>query len=402
MRHGWVVRGASAAVVLAMAVCACGTDGSPAVDGYEIAGAPDYPLFDHTLTWTGTEIVIVGGAGGDPTDGELVDEPFIWNPSDGLRAITSPPGEPRNRHTAVWSDATAKLIVWSGTTVPFGVADGLLNDTLAYDPATDTWRELADGPPEVARVRGRGTALGNHVIVTGGTTPDAEGEGTIGVYDLTADSWVATAVDGEALTVVATENAAYVLWVDGQRDIRLSHLDPGTTALTDIALPGLPEGADRSNAVVADGRLVVWAETVPSGSGDDEDPVAAFVLDDDRVLAADPTTEVTWRELPVEVEFPGSATGFNEVRPLVHTDDWLAFMEGAELKWIRVDDGLEVRRSLTTPQSCALNTEAVGAPGFIVAWGGNCSRIDDDGSEQQIVEHFVFEPPETDGSPSGS
>ena len=287
-----------------------------------------------------------------------------------------------------------ELIVWSGTTSPFGVGDGLINSTAAYDPDTDTWRELADSPTEIARVRGRGTTFAGHVIVTGGSTPDPDDEGTIGVYDLATDTWSSTAVDGDALTTVATANAAYVLWADQQRVVHFSHLDIASLELNEVPLPDLPDGADRSNAVVAEGRLIVWVEASPIEPGvQSDDAVAALVLDDDSDLAADPGRPAAWRELAVEVDFPGSVTGFSEVRPLVHTDEWLAFMEGAELKWIRIADGLEVRRALTTPQSCALNTEAVGSPTYLVAWGGNCVRIDDDGNEEEIIEHYVFEPP---------
>ncbi|MDH3300310.1 MAG: hypothetical protein OES24_07365 [Acidimicrobiia bacterium] len=395
MRRRAVLNGLATVILLGLtAACGIGAD-TPPVDGYDIAGAPQYPLFDHTLTWTGTDVIVVGGAGGDPTDGELVDEPLIWNPNEGVRPITSPPGPPLNRHTAVWTGE--ELIVWSGTTVPFGVGDGLVASTAAYDPDSDTWRELAGSPMEVARVRGRGAAFADHIIVTGGSTPQSDNEGTIGVYDLESDSWATTAVDGDALTTVATGNATYVLWADRQSTVRLSQLDVESATLTEIPLPDLPEGADRSNAVVADGRLIVWAEASPPETGVRSDElVTVLVLDDDRALAADPTRPAAWRELVVQVDFPGSATGFSEVRPLVHTDDWLAFMEGAELKWIRIADGLEIRRTLTTPQSCAFNTEAVGTPSVIVAWGGNCSRFDDDGNEQQIVEHFVFEPPAVD------
>ncbi len=380
--------GASAVVG---AGCGVGAD-SPPVDGYDIADAPQYPLFDHTLTWTGDDIVIVGGAGGDMTDRRLVDEPLIWNPVDGVQRIASPPGPPRNRHTSVWTGD--ELFVWSGTTEPFGVGDGLIATTAAYNPDTGTWRKLADSPTDVARVRGRGAAIAGRVVVTGGSTPDPDDEGTIGIYDLADDTWSTSAVDGDALTVVATEHAAYVLWADRQGTVRLSHLDVESTALTEIPLPDLPAGADRSNVVVADGRLILWAEASPAEQGErSDDLVTAIVVDDDTELAADPAEPINWRGLPVDVEFPGSARGFSEVRPLVHTDEWLAFMEGAELKWIRITDGLEIRRALTTPQSCALNTEAVGTSTFIVAWGGNCSRIDEDGAEEQIVEHFVFEPP---------
>ncbi len=377
-------------------VAACGTgDTSPPVDGYDIADAPQYPLFDHTLTWTGSDIVVIGGAGGDHTDGELVDEPLSWNPADGVRPISSPPGPPRNRHTAVWTGD--ELIVWSGTTVPFGVGEGLVASTAAYDPTTDTWRELTDSPPEVARVRGRGTTFAGRVIVTGGSTPDPDHEGTIGVYDLADDSWSVAEVDGDALTTVATDNAAYVLWSDRKAVVRFSRLDVESLTMTEIPLPDLPDGADRSNAVVADGRLVVWAEASPSEPGTrTDDAVTALVLDDDSGLTAEPEAPTAWRALEVQVDFPGSATGFSEVRPLVHTDDWLAFMEGAELKWIRISDGIVVRRTLTTPQSCALNTEAVGTSTYIVAWGGNCARVDDEGDIEQIVEHFVLEPPVMD------
>ena len=382
-----------AAAWLAGAIGDGSNGGNPPAVSTEIAEAPNYPLFDHTLTSTGDDVIVIGGAGGDMTDGLLVDDPLAWNPTDGLRSISSPPGPVRNRHTAVWTGD--EVFIWSGSTVPYGVGDGLLPTTQLYNPATDTWRQGADSPDALGRTSGRGAFFDGFVLVTGGTTPRSDDAGTVGVYEVATDTWTMIGIPGTALTVAATGNAAYLLWVDNEDRPVLSRLDPETGNIHDLDVPPLPAGANRSTVIAVGDRLVLWVEARAEDVGGTADAVVVLVLDDDGAVAADPDAAIDWRQLDVDIAFPGSALGYSSIRPLVHTDEWLAFTEGVDLRWVRISDGLQIDRSITTPQSCALRTRAVGTSQFIVAWGGECVLVDEDGSEEQIVGHFVFEPPET-------
>lgn len=100
-----------------------GCSGSPAPASSQLLDdGPDYPLFDHSMTWTGDRLIIVGGAGGDMHDGLLVDDPLQWTFDGGFVPIAKPPGPARNRQAAVWTGE--EVIIWSGTSEPFGVGTG--------------------------------------------------------------------------------------------------------------------------------------------------------------------------------------------------------------------------------------------------------------------------------------
>ncbi|MCP4226382.1 MAG: hypothetical protein GY773_23850 [Actinomycetia bacterium] len=48
--------------VLAVLGAGCGTvAGPPPANAMELEGGPEYPLFDHTATWTGDELLIWSG-----------------------------------------------------------------------------------------------------------------------------------------------------------------------------------------------------------------------------------------------------------------------------------------------------------------------------------------------------
>lgn len=103
------------------------------------------PLDGGTVTvWTGSELFVWGGATGDEA-AATPDNPGIrYEPtSDTWQELPLAPGGPQTEAVGVWSGS--EVIVCCGRTT-----DGVGGDeggAVAYDPAADSWRELADPPP---------------------------------------------------------------------------------------------------------------------------------------------------------------------------------------------------------------------------------------------------------------
>ncbi|MDR7254902.1 hypothetical protein J2X46_003900 [Nocardioides sp. BE266] len=147
-------------LALALSSCAdaptdrAGTDGStiPATGGWERASAPPLsPRSDPFVTWTGEEVLVVGGTTGticgpnadcvEPDPGAFVADGAAWDPAtDTWRPITPAPA-------AVWSG-------WGFGSVDAAVLDGVVvlydrqqDVWLSYDVAADRWTVLEPPGP---------------------------------------------------------------------------------------------------------------------------------------------------------------------------------------------------------------------------------------------------------------
>lgn len=126
------------------------------------------PVVDATITWTGTEIFVVGGARPGEAGFTLSAKAMAYNPvSNAWRRLADMPMS-RFNHMAVWTGS--QLLVWGGQTTP--VTDSLGSYTappygVAYDPATDRWAPMPKSP-----LRGRTSAIsvwtGTEMIIWGG------------------------------------------------------------------------------------------------------------------------------------------------------------------------------------------------------------------------------------------
>src|SRR5262249_29095221 len=138
----------------------------------------------HTAVWTGTEMIVWGGAGSSiylNTGGRYDPTTDIWTDTNPLGATA------RAGHTAVW--AGTKMIIWGGGDrfIPFSSGGS------RYDPATDTW--AGTSPIGVPSARYGHTAIwtGTEMIVWGGTNPSLGGSlNSGGRYALATNTWAAT------------------------------------------------------------------------------------------------------------------------------------------------------------------------------------------------------------------
>src|SRR5215831_12731159 len=88
----------------------------------------------HTAVWTGSRMLVFGGANGDGT--AVLGDGASYDPvADAWTSI--PPEGPAGvrRHTAVWTGS--RMIVWGGDNGHF--LNGAYGGGRAYDPVAQTW-----------------------------------------------------------------------------------------------------------------------------------------------------------------------------------------------------------------------------------------------------------------------
>jgi len=215
----------------------------------------------HTAVWTGTRMIVWGGASSSSTlknDGASYDVVSnTWAP------IAPSPLSARRQQNAVWTGS--KLFIWGGYDKSVALKTGAL-----YDPASDSWTTIPEGPLSARHSSAIVySAATKQVLVWGGCTSGyctaAAADGA--AYDLETNTW--SMIPAGPLT--ARTDAAYglikgelVIWggrssttsmlVDGARFDPVARTwvkfsDPTSTTL---------DGRYDQAFLVAHDSLVVW------------------------------------------------------------------------------------------------------------------------------------------------
>ncbi|HEX6844049.1 MAG TPA: hypothetical protein VF235_02930 [Actinomycetota bacterium] len=144
---------------------------------------PDAPLEGrHAMgTWTGTELVIVGGSGADLATGiPIFADGAAYDPeAKTWRSLADMPA-PREAGKAFWTGE--EVLVVGGEN-----RSGPLLAGVAYDPAGDTWRSLA--PASYPRSAFVGAWTGEVLVVWGGRVYPQAVPGAGETYDPATDTW---------------------------------------------------------------------------------------------------------------------------------------------------------------------------------------------------------------------
>lgn len=95
----------------------------------------------QSVVWTGTEIIVWGGrSGGESGPGSLFDDGAAFAPEGGgWRVIAPSPLTPRSNQIGVWTGSEMLIL---------GGAD---SDGAAYNPLTDSWRSLPRAPVRITQ-----------------------------------------------------------------------------------------------------------------------------------------------------------------------------------------------------------------------------------------------------------
>ncbi len=137
------------------------------------------------FVWTGTALLVWPGDGGGSS---MPITPIVFTPATGeWTELPAPPVGRRQSAASVWTGA--EWIVWGGTDGTTELADGA-----AFDPSSSTWRTLAESP--LSRRRVRAVWTGSEMIVAAGSSGGDRQTGNSefaladgAAYDPATDSW---------------------------------------------------------------------------------------------------------------------------------------------------------------------------------------------------------------------
>ena len=208
--------------------------------------------YDHSAVWTGSEMIVFGGASAAATkkDGAAYDPK-----TNSWRLLAAAPAhfsKGRKQHVAVWTGS--KMIIWGGLDTDNYYA----TTNAAYDPKTDTWSDVKT--VAIAGRSGPSSAwTGSEMLIWGGGVNDGA------AYDPTTDTW--TLIPASPLSVRSGQQAVWngtqlVVWSGCPGGVICSNdgatYDPKTKTWT--KMPNAPTDMDgRYEAVaIADGTAAIF------------------------------------------------------------------------------------------------------------------------------------------------
>ncbi len=211
--------------------------------------------FEHTAVWTGSKMIIWGGAIGLFS---YINTGGVYDPATDTWTVTSTANapSPRSEHVAVWTGS--KMIVWGGTS---NTSTGGL-----YDPVTDTWSTVSttNAPAGVARCTAVWT--GTKMIIWGGFNNTTHSQNTGGIYDPVQNSWTPTSTVN-APSPRYFHNAVWtgskmIVWGgrDSTGDFNTGGVyDPVANTWTSTSTTNAPSARQEGTMVWTGDKMIVWA-----------------------------------------------------------------------------------------------------------------------------------------------
>ncbi len=202
----------------------------------EPAGAVPAAREDHT--WTLDPADRAGWLFGGRDGGTAFDDLWRYDLASDTwaRQVPTGPGPAaRFGHTATWVDGVG-LVIWSGQ-----AGSDFFDDLWAYDPASDSWRELpAEGAVPAARY-GSCAALGpdGRLWISHGFTADSGRFADTQAYDFTAGRWTDETPDGTIAPIRCLHDC---IWTPDGRFVLYAGQTTGTPAIGDLWARGVTDG----------------------------------------------------------------------------------------------------------------------------------------------------------------
>jgi uncharacterized protein (TIGR03437 family) len=247
--------------VIAAVAAPCGSDTWAGI--ISTTGAPS-SRFGHTAVWTGSEMIIWGGAGGSVqnTGGR-------YNPATDTWSTTNTTGAPSARyyHSAVWTGS--EMIIWGGDIV--GDAT-IVNTGGRYNPTTNSWTtSITTISAPSARLGHSAAWTGSEMIIWGGAT-NSGGNSIFrdgGRYNPTTDSWTANITTTGAPSSRYFHSAVWtgsemIVWGGNQARFTGSNdggrYNPATDTWTaNITTTGAPVARYGHSAVWTGSEMIIWS-----------------------------------------------------------------------------------------------------------------------------------------------
>jgi len=166
----------------------------PAGDRWRrLASSPLAPRSEAVIAWTGKEVLVWGGQkpGSLSGFGSEFDDGALYDPArDTWKPMATWPLAPRYGARAVWTGT--RLVVWGGASAEAGEDPPPLADGAAYDPAGNHWTKMAAGPLS-GRIAPLGAARGDSALLSWGLGAVQDGKrvpaADSAVYDLGHNRW---------------------------------------------------------------------------------------------------------------------------------------------------------------------------------------------------------------------
>jgi len=226
----------------------------PVLDAWTTVSTVNAPTarWLHTAVWTGERMVVWGGDGveGDTNTGGRYDPATdSWLPT----ATTDAPS-PRSAHTAIWSGSS--MVVWGGGPLPEGRTGG------RYDPESDAWAPTSLLNAPTRRALHSAVWTGASMIVWGGEGSSSLNTG--GRYDPSVDTWLTTSLVNAPTprnrhTAVWTGDRMLVWGASGNLDFDTgASYDPVTDTWTQMSTVNAPSGRISHTAVWTGEAMIVW------------------------------------------------------------------------------------------------------------------------------------------------
>ena len=233
------------------------------VDDWNPTSLRDVPAIrsDHTAVWTGSKMIVWGGYGGASPHDLNTGGQYDPNTDNWIDTSTINAPEARNFHTAIWTGS--EMIVWGGAVFD-GSSSRYLNSGGRYNPATDSWTTTSTLNAPSPRHGHTAVWTGSEMIVWGGQ--DSNRQFNTGArYDPATDSWTPTnrtnAPTARSSQGVWTGNEM-IVW--GGADNTGGRYNPSTDSWTDTSTINAPEARGGYTTVWTGSEMIVWG-----GSNDD-------------------------------------------------------------------------------------------------------------------------------------
>ena len=200
---------------------ASGSAYTPETDSWE--RLPQAPLAGRYTTgaWTGRELIIVGGTGrsesGNVVEYRALADAAAYNPSTRTWRKLPPMPEPRAGATTTWTGTEVLVVGGSKPSSNVKPYVRLHTDAVAYNPATNRWRRLP-AMGDAGRTMHSATWTGRQLLVWGGRTyrDDSWTTPHNGVaYDPATNRWLAmprSPLQGRTNHVAAWTGSQLLIW----------------------------------------------------------------------------------------------------------------------------------------------------------------------------------------------
>ena len=235
---------------------------NPATDSWAPTSTVNAPSSrqGHTTVWTGNEIIVWGGTDNNNT---LLNTGGRYNPVTNSWSTTSTSNAPapRQSHTAVWTGG--EMIVWSGGDFAGSI---FFNTGGRYNPNTDSWTATSTANAPTARSRSAAIWTGNEMVVWGGANASTAFD-TGGRYNPSTDIWAATSTPnvptGRFNHAAVWTGSELIVW--GGNNIDYTQLfftggryNPSTDSWTPTSTANVPSARLYHSGVWTGDSMIVW------------------------------------------------------------------------------------------------------------------------------------------------